>query len=76
MTEKCEPAKSIIEKLGGAAEVHRALGIAISTVCAWESPDAGKGRIPVKYWGKLKVFAKSKQIRLTISHFTGTVAIK
>lgn len=65
------PADRIIELLGGAAVINRALGVPISTICAWSSPKMGRGSIPKKYWDALKTMAKNKGWILTSLQLLG-----
>jgi len=41
-----ETVREIIDRLGGAASVARALGVGVSTVSEWKR----SGSVPVRYW--------------------------
>lgn len=67
-----EPAKSIIERMGGEAVVAAITGTALSTPYGWQKPkrEGGTGGwIPQKYHHALLEFAKEKRKRLKQSDF-------
>jgi hypothetical protein len=68
----CEPAASIIAKLGGFQTVSEHLGVARPTVWKWQAPkgNAGTGGvIPLKHHVSLLNLARSKDIPLTAADF-------
>lgn len=69
-----QPARSVVEQLGGCREVARALGIAPSTVSRWIAPKSRQnlgGRIPQTYWVSLLALAKRNGKPLTVAQLAG-----
>ena len=67
-----EPAKTIIERLGGAVKVARRLGVAISTVRRWSMPiekGGTGGRIPQWRWPALIEMAADEGVALDMHDF-------
>lgn len=67
-----EPAKTIIEKCGGAKVVARALGVDVSAVVRWRLPrdrTGTGGLIPAKHQAALLQHAKDAGIDLTPADF-------
>jgi len=65
----CEPAYSVLEKLGGKSAVASELSLAHSTLSRWCQPHpAGTGGvIPQKHWPALMAFAKKQKVQLKVS---------
>ena len=69
-----QPARSVVELLGGCREVSRALGIAPSTVSRWMAPKSRQNlgsRIPQAHWQGLLELAKRDGKPLTLEHLAG-----
>jgi hypothetical protein len=67
-----EPAKSIIKKLGGEAEVSRITGTALTAPYRWQharSKGGTDGRIPQKHISVLLNHARNAGIDLTLNDF-------
>lgn len=64
-----QPARGIVERLGGGRKVALALGIAPSTVTRWSSEKDGKGRIPARHWVNLMILAQDQGYELTVYDF-------
>ena len=71
----CEqPARGVVEMLGGCRAVGRELGIAPSTVSRWMMPKSRQnlgGRIPQTHWIKLIAMAKRMGHELTFEQLLG-----
>ena len=69
-----EPARGIVDLLGGGANVARELCISRSTVTRWMAPksrsNAG-GRIPQQHWYNLLALAKKMGKPLTVEQLAG-----
>lgn len=65
----CEPAYSVLEKLGGKSAVAAELELAPSTLSRWcqPSPQGTGGTIPQRHWPALLAMARRSRIPLTIS---------
>lgn len=69
-----QPARSVIDKLGGTIALADRLGLAASTVSRWAMPKnkAGHGgSIPQKHWKKLIAVAEKQGKRLTLKELSG-----
>lgn len=64
-----QPARGIVDLLGGGRTVAKALGIAPSTVTRWSSEKDGKGRIPSRHWVNLMILAQDQGHELSIYDF-------
>jgi len=56
-----QPARYVVERLGGCRQVARILDIHPSTISRWMTPTNAKGtggRIPQKYWSKLLNYSR------------------
>jgi hypothetical protein len=62
-----QPARRIIDALGGCRSVARALKIAPSTVTRWSSEKDCKGRIPARHWSALIELAEQSGFELTLN---------
>ena len=64
-----QPARGIIDKLGGGRAIAKELAIAPSTVTRWASEKDGKGRIPTRHWERLMTMAQGQGFELSIYDF-------
>lgn len=73
-----QPARSVVDSLGGCRAVARELGISPSTVTRWMMPKSRQslgGRIPQAHWVGLIAMAKRLGHELTLEQLSGmTVA--
>ncbi len=68
MSDKLEPAASVIAKFGGAAETARILGVHRSQTTRWMKPAAAggtAGRIPARHQKRLLSAARERGIALS-----------
>jgi hypothetical protein len=71
---RCDPANTIIEKLGGLSAVARIVDVKPHTVMRWRMPrDAGGtgGAIPHWHWDTLIASEKGQEVKLTRGDFAG-----
>jgi hypothetical protein len=69
-----QPARSVVDMLGGGRAVARELGISPSTVTRWMMPKSRQnlgGRIPQAHWMGLMAMAKRLGKELTLEHLLG-----
>lgn len=69
-----QPARSVVDLLGGCRAVARGLGISPSTVSRWIAPKSRQnlgGRIPQAHWAGLLALAKRDGKQLTLEHLSG-----
>ena len=69
-----QPARRIVDMLGGGAVVARELGISPSTVTRWTAPKSRQnlgGRIPQTHWAGLLALAKKLGCPLTVEQLAG-----
>jgi hypothetical protein len=66
-----EPARSIVQRLGGPAAVARELGLTAGGICRWytEPPKGAGGRVPSKHVPALCAMAKRVGIFLEPNMF-------
>lgn len=72
-----EPARTIVELLGGEAEVARIAGVAITAPYRWQASKTKGGTggiIPHWHIGKLLEHAERNDIPLTAAHFAPVIA--
>lgn len=71
----CEPARSIIQRLGGETVVARELGLSRTTVWLWQvpGPRGRGGAIPRWNHGKLLQLARDKRVPLAEMDFHQSV---
>ncbi len=70
----CEPAASVVAKLGTVTSVAKSLGGTPGMVTRWISPaNAGGtgGRIPSKHHKRLLEIARAQKVRLTAAEIIG-----
>jgi len=70
---KCEPAYSVLERLGGKGPVSAHLGLDRSTLSRWcsERPGGTGGMIPQQHWPKLLSMARRYDIRIKLADLAG-----
>lgn len=68
-----QPARGVIDLLGGCRPMARALDISPSTITRWASPAGCKGRIPQRYWNELLALARSRGLALSLHDLHGVV---
>jgi hypothetical protein len=69
-----QPARGVVDLLGGCRVVSRALGISPSTVSRWMAPKSRQnlgGRIPLAHWQALLDLAKREGKSLSIHQLAG-----
>jgi hypothetical protein len=74
-----QPARSVVDMLGGGRAVARELGISPSTVSRWTMPKSRQnlgGRIPQTHWLALIAMAKKQGIELTLNQLLGVDVAK
>ena len=72
--QRCEPAYSIIQKLGGPKVVSTILNLSAPAITLWTTPKERKGRggeIPQKRWAEILAFAYKHKINVTVDDLTG-----
>ncbi|WP_288076440.1 carph-isopro domain-containing protein [Pseudomonas sp.] len=65
-----QPARYIVERLGGCRKVARMLDIHPSTISRWMTPVINRGtggRIPQKYWAQIMAHSKATGIDIATS---------
>lgn len=70
---RCEPAYSIVRRLGGVTRTAKILKVQISTVSRWLTVDGTNGQIPQKYWVTLLNHALSRKIKISLEDISGIV---
>ncbi len=70
---RCEPAYSVIRRLGGVTPTAKILDVNPSTVSRWITTDGTNGQIPQKYWIKLLNHALSRNIKITLTDISGII---
>lgn len=68
-----QPARGIIDLLGGCRPIARSLEISPSTITRWASPGGCNGRIPQRHWQALIRLAQSKGIVLSLQDLHGAM---
>ncbi len=74
MKGRCQPAYSVISRLGGVSRVADILGITQSAVSRWiitKSKGGTDGRIPQKYWEDLLHYTEKRGIKIDIHDLSG-----
>lgn len=69
-----QPARRVVDRIGGCREIARLLDISPSTVSRWMTPVEARGtggRIPQKYWGTLLTLSGRRKLKLTIKDLAG-----
>lgn len=73
-----EPARTIIELLGGEAKVARIVGVSVTAPYRWQQPKAKggtNGTIPHWHVAKLLAHAQAERIELTAASFAPHVEV-
>ena len=68
---RCEPAYSVIRRLGGVTATAKILAIAPSSVSRWLIEDGTAGKIPQNHWKALIANAKKRKIPLGLKDLFG-----
>jgi len=68
---RCEPAYSIVMKLGGVCRTADVCGITPGAVSRWLSEDGGNGIVPVKHWYLIMAYSKRRRIKMTLNGLSG-----
>lgn len=74
-----QPARSVVDMLGGCRAVARELDISPSTVTRWMMPKSRQnlgGRIPQAHWAGLMAMAKRLGHELTLEQLCGMTVAK
>lgn len=69
----CEPAFSVIERLGGRVHVAKALELTPGALCRWcaQPPRGTGGRIPQQHWPALLRLAAKQGRKMTVRTLAG-----
>jgi hypothetical protein len=68
---RCEPAYSVIRRLGGVTPTAKILSIAPSSVSRWLVEEGTAGKIPQNHWKALISNAKKRKIELSLEDLFG-----
>jgi len=68
---RCEPAYSIVRRLGGVTPTAKILGIGPSSVSRWLVEDGTAGKIPQTHWTALIAHAKKRKIKISLEDLFG-----
>jgi len=68
---RCEPAYSIVRRLGGVTPTAKILSIAPSSVSRWLIEDGTAGKIPQNHWKALIAHAKKRKINISLHDLFG-----
>jgi hypothetical protein len=68
---RCEPAYSIVVKLGGVGATARICGLTTSAVSRWLSKAGTGGDVPVIHWKKLIVYARTHGVAVDLHDLSG-----
>lgn len=68
---RCEPAYSVIRRLGGVTPTAKILKIAPSSVSRWMVEEGTAGKIPQNHWKALIANAKKREIELSLEDLFG-----
>jgi hypothetical protein len=73
-----EPAYTLIERLGGKAEVAYHLDLDKSTLSRWcqPKPQGTGGAVPRKHWRGLMAMAAAKGVELKLEDLVGDLAVE
>jgi len=70
----CEPARNIIDRLGGVTATAKIISTTPSAVSRWlvTRPEGGtNGRVPQRHWETILDFAVAHKIALTLNDLLG-----
>jgi len=70
---RCEPAYTIVRRLGGVMKTAKILDLTPSTVSRWLVETGTAGQIPQKYWITLLNHALARNINLTLKDISGII---
>ena len=68
---RCEPAYSVVKRLGGVTSTAKILSVAPSSVSRWLIPEGTAGKIPQAHWKALIANAKKRKIPLGLRDLFG-----
>jgi hypothetical protein len=68
---RCEPAYSIVCRLGGVTPTAKILKVAPSSVSRWLVPEGTAGKIPQTHWKALIANAKKRKIKISLKDLFG-----
>ena len=68
---RCEPAYSIVKRLGGVTSTAKILAIGPSSVSRWLIADGTAGKIPQNHWNALIAYAKKRKIKISLHDLFG-----
>ena len=68
---RCEPAYSVIRRLGGVTPTAKILSIAPSSVSRWLVDEGTAGKIPQNHWKALIANAKKRKIQISLEDLFG-----
>ena len=68
---RCEPAYSVVRRLGGVTPTAKILSIAPSSVSRWLVEEGTAGKIPQNHWKALIANAKKRKIELSLEDLFG-----
>ena len=68
---RCEPAYSVVKRLGGVTSTAKILSVAPSSVSRWLIPEGTAGKIPQAHWKALLANAKKRKIPLGLRDLFG-----
>jgi hypothetical protein len=68
---RCEPAYSVIRRLGGVTPTAKILCIAPSSVSRWLVEEGTAGKIPQNHWSALIAHAKKRKIQISLEDLFG-----
>jgi hypothetical protein len=68
---RCEPAYSIVKRLGGVTSTAKILAIGPSSVSRWLIADGTAGKIPQNHWNALIAHAKKRKIKISLHDLFG-----
>lgn len=74
MKHAMQPARAVVEKLGGCRSVARTLKLSPSTISRWMTASEAKGtggRIPQKYWAQILDAAASAGKPMDVKDLAG-----
>ena len=68
---RCEPAYSVVRRLGGVTPTAKILSIAPSSVSRWLVEEGTAGKIPQNHWSALIAHAKKRKIEISLEDLFG-----
>lgn len=68
---RCEPARSIVRRLGGVSATASIIGVYPSSVSRWMTKDGTAGMVPQKHWKDILKHAAERNIKITLEDLLG-----